>query len=349
MDNPWRTMIQPCWRRLMDTYSDPSAMDGFYESRPRRRGDPIWAYNWGFGALLAAAGAVCQAGAFDALTSTDWERLYAGLVGYRREKGGFASTNRRTGLPLGDTFYDDNAWIGLAALDLAEHPDFLGIPETTYRFLLQGMDEKSGGVFWKEEPKRALHVCSTGPTVVLAARLYHNDPEVTDLAPVWKMMGWLQHMRAPDGRYWDNEPVAGGVIDRALYTYNTGTPLQAMALLDGIGGVSFRDHVKTSVLGLSGFLDERQALPPTPWFNAVLLRGLLAVENRYDIASSLFPVYGSAMAKALEEFKSSDTPLHLPSQDDRDGIMLRDASAAVEMLALLSLSSHLGGDDSSGK
>jgi len=349
MNHPWHKMIQPCWRRLMDTYADPAAIDGFYESRPRRRGDPTWAYNWGFGALLAAAGAVCQAGALDALTSTDWERLYAGLVGYQRESGGFASTNRRTGLPFGDTFYDDNAWIGLAALDLAAHPEFLGIPETTYQFLLQGMDEKSGGVFWKEEPKRSLHVCSTGPTVVLAARLYKNNPQLTDLTPVWQMMRWIQHMRAPDGRYWDNEPISGGVIDRALYTYNTGTPLQAMALLDGIGEVSFRDRVNTSLLGLSGFLDERKELPPTPWFNAVLLRGLLAVEERYDIESSLFPVYGLAMAKALEEFASSDTPLHLPSRDDRDGIMLRDAAAAVEMLALLSLSSHPEGDDYSGK
>ena len=336
MNQPWREMIEPCWRRLIETYADARVIGGFYESRPRRRGDPKWAYNWGFGALLACAGAICAQGASAVLTASDWQRLEAGLLGYAKEGHGFSSTTRLTRRPAGDTFYDDNAWVALAALDLEEQPYFHGIAEELYRFLLQGWDAASGGVWWKEAPRATLHVCSTGPVAVLASRLYRRRPDVVDLTPIWRMMSWLETMRTPDGRYWDNQRAADGRINHVLYTYNTGTPLQAMALLEGVQGCRFEAQVRTSLQGASLFLDGAGRLPDTPWFNAVLLRGILAVHQQYGLTSSLWPVYAAAMDQALSEFRRSGLPLSLPSRDNRQGVLLRDAAASVEILALLS-------------
>jgi len=328
-------MINLAWRRLIDTYLDPQ-QSGFYESRPRRPGDPVWAYNWGFGALLACAGAICQSGQANILTDSDWEALRQGLLGYQRRRIGFASTTRLRNVHLGDAFYDDNAWIGLACLDLAGSDRFFDQAPTIYRFLLQGRDPKRGGIFWKERPRASLHVCSTGPTAVMAARLYRMEPSTVDLKPVRAMMTWLDRMRSPDGRYWDNETVGNGSIEVALHTYNTGTPLWAMALLEGLPGFSFREAVALSLLALPQFLTDSGDLPRKPWFNVVLLRAILAVNQTYRLPSSLLTVYTQAMEEAWGRFLRDGGVLNLPSQDSQGGIMLRDAAASVETLVLLS-------------
>lgn len=319
----------------MDTYADVR-QHAFFESRPRRLGDPVWAYNWSFGALLACAGAICQGGRGDILTAADWHGLRQGLLGYQRRGPGFASTTRLKHARLGDAFYDDNAWIGLACLDLAPSDSYFDQVTMIYRFLLQGMDPRCGGIFWKERPRASLHVCSTGPALIMAARLYGIDSKAVDLDQIQAMMGWLDHMRSPDGRYWDNQKVSDGKIETTLHTYNTGTPLMAMALLEGLPGFSFREAVTQSVNSLPGFLTESGGLPPTPWFNVVLLRGILAVKKTYRLSSALLPVYIRTMEEAVDRFSRDQALLHLPSRDSRGGIMLRDAAASVETLALLS-------------
>jgi hypothetical protein len=270
------------------------------------------------------------------LTAHDWKRLAQALAGYQRKVGIAASTTRLRNPRLGDTFYDDNAWVGLAAVPLgAEDAAFRGLAEATYRFILRGWDKHRGGVYWKERPKESLHVCSTGPALVLAGRLYHIQPRAIDLTVVRKMMDWLQTMRDADGRYWDNERVRDGRVDRTLHTYNTGTPLEAMAVWQGVEGFDFRDLVETSLASLPKFLVDGSQLPKTPWFNVVLLRALLVVEATYQWSSPLLAVYRTEMNQALETFNQGAGVLHLPSRDDRGGIMLRDAAAAVETLAWL--------------
>lgn len=325
--------LRTAWEQLSQAFWD-RGRKAFHESRPRRPGDPEWAYNWGFGAVLSAAGAIWQALDEPAWLLPDLNELRTALRGYGRDSRlGYASTSRWAA--PGDTFYDDNAWIGLAAFDLRTAADWEPVAWETYQYLLEGWDPVSGGVFWKEHPTASLHVCSTGPAALLGALLYRLDPSRVELAPIGSMLKWLDRLRAPDGRYWDNERVSDGQINTALHTYNAGTPIHAMAVLEAteLPGFRFRSQMEATIAALPAFLTEQGALPPTPWFNAVLLRALKTVKTVYGIDSELLPLYRRAVAGAWAE--RANQPFALPSRDTRGGVMLRDAAASVEILALL--------------
>lgn len=338
----WDDALGGCWRRLIDCYGDVRR-HAFFESRPRRQADPLWAYNWGMGAMLAAAGATHRQCPDQVLSSADWDLIRGATLGYRRARPGFSSTSRvRRGVP-GGAFYDDNAWIGLASLDLADHSPFEQIAGSAYRFVLEGQDV-SGGIFWNER-RQSLHVCSTGPAAVLGARLYLSGVEV-GLAPVEAMLRWLDSMRADDGRYFDNVRLHDGSVEQTFHTYNCGTPLHAMALMEGVAGLEFRSQVEQTLNALPKFLSASGELPTMPWFNAVLLRGLLAVYQTYGIESPLFGVYQRTMQEALHVFYQGDQPLNLPSRDSRGGVLLRDAAASVEILALLATFSRIAPEPS---
>lgn len=326
--------IAAAWRALWARYRRPRTRT-FFESRPRRPRDPEIVYLWGYGALLAAAGAIARHPEGPRIIAQDQGALRDGLAHYRRRgRLGFASAAGPDG-GRGDAFYDDNAWVGLAVLELAGvDPDWTAVAVETFRFILEGFDPESGGVFWKEHPKASLHVCSTGPALILGRRLRHAGASWISEETLAAMEGWLGGMRAPDGRYWDNRKVDGG-LDRSYYTYNTGTPIEAMA--EGEKPDLMRAQVAETLSGLEHFLDAEGRLPPTPWFNAVLLRALVRVEEVYGLVGTLGPAYRTALARALEDFWAGRTPvLELPSRSSTGGVMLRDAAASVETLARLS-------------
>ncbi len=327
-----RECLKAAWERLTEEFWDRGRA-AFYESRPRRAGDPVWAYNWGFGAVLSAAGAVWQALAEPPWLLPDLIALRTALRGYSRPRLGYASTSQW--VAPGDTFYDDNAWIGLAAIDLRTVAEWEPVAWETYQYLLEGWDPASGGVFWKEHPKASWHVCSTGPAALLGALLYRIDSSRVQLGPIRGMLQWLDRLRAPDGRYWDHQRVSDGQINPAFHTYNAGTPIHAMAVLEEakLPGFDFRPQVEATIAALPAFLTAEGALPPTPWFNAVLLRALKTAKMVYGIDSELLPLYRRAAADAWRG--GDDHPFILPSRDTRDGVMLRDAAASVEILALL--------------
>lgn len=325
--------LSAAWQALWDRYRRPGTPT-FFESRPRRPQDPETVYLWGYGALLAAAGALAHHPHGARIVAAQHAALAGGLARYRRPgRLGLASAAGPRG-GRGDAFYDDNAWVGLAALELAERePSWHAVAVETFRFILEGVDPETGGVFWKEQPKASLHVCSTGPALILGRRLRRTGESWISERLLAGMERWLEGMRAPDGRYWDNRKV-DGTLDRSFYTYNAGTPIEAMA--ESEDPEQWRERVAGTLSGLARFLDAQGELPPTPWFNAVLLRALIRVEAIYGLASPFYPRYAEAIARALDAFRSGRTPiLALPSRSSTGGIMLRDAAASVEILARL--------------
>lgn len=327
--------VEPAWRRLVDTYRMPGSA-GFSGApiQPGQRGEP--AYHWGFGALLAASGAIARLPGGPAIVAKDLDLLWHACAGYRRwGRFGYSSTSRVGSHFPGDAYFDDNAWVGLAAWELAAiDPRWRKISVDTYRYLLRGQDPRAGGLFWKEHPRAALHVCSTGPAILLGVLLKSADEFPVAEEPLRAMWGWLKSMQAPDGRFWDHQRVTDGVIDRTLWTYNTGTPLHALAVMPG--AVDFgggEEDLCTTFEGVHHFATSDGGLPETPWFNAVLLRGLVAAFQTRGWVSPLVPAYRQVVAEALGRFKDSGDPLTL--YPTREPPRLREAAAAVETLARL--------------
>lgn len=180
-------------------------------------------------------------------------------------------------------FYDDNQWIAIACLDAynrTKNEKYLQIAKEIYRFMMTGFDTLSGGgIYWKEDTKNSKNTCSNGPGVLVALQLYKVTHQQNYLDTALLLYNWVNaHLQAPDGLYYDNIKIPSLKIDSAIYTYNTGTMLQSNVLLFTI--TKDKKYVKEAqriATAAERYFYRNNKLPANYWFNAVLLRGEIAL------------------------------------------------------------------------
>lgn len=183
----------------------------------------------------------------------------------------------------GDRFYDDNQWIAIAYMDAYErtgNKQFLDDTREIYRFMMSGYDTVSGGgLYWKENDKTTKNTCSNGPGILIALRLYQATREKTYLDTALLLYEWTnKYLLASQGVYYDAIKLPGLHIDKRFYTYNTGTMLQSNVLLYRIthNKKYLHEAQRLARASLSIFYKEGR-FPSNYWFNAVLLRGYIAL------------------------------------------------------------------------
>ncbi len=343
-ESPWEDsgVILDAWKQCLSSYYLPES-GGFLEALPPQ--PPALAYNWGFGAMLQAYAAVLAIEPIRRAALNDLPAMQKALQGYYLpRRHAFSSTTRLKGWFRGEVYYDDNAWIALASLDLyavTHDPYWHSLAREIFHFLMEeGYDAPSGAVFWRERPKSSLHVCSTGPAALLGARLKEIGDGI-ELGLLDQMLDWCWSMRNDQGLFQDHQDRATGRIDGAVYTYNTGTPLQALAVLAEISDVDLYKRRAREVLRCVPQLLGPGGLPRTPWFNAVLLRALKAAHVPFS--DPVVRQYQQDVEQLWHTPGVSGAPRVLPSRDGGGGALLRDAAATVEILALLAQMSSTEG------
>lgn len=180
-----------------------------------------------------------------------------------------------------DRFYDDNQWIAIAFLDAynrTKKQRYLDISRELYRFMMTGYDTVSGGgLYWKEGDKTTKNTCSNGPGILVALKLYRITSQQTYLDTALILYKWVNsHLRSPAGVYYDNIKIPSLKIDSAVYTYNTGTMLQASVLLYNITKEKkYLLEAQRISKAAEMIFYKNKKLPGNYWFNAVLLRGYI--------------------------------------------------------------------------
>jgi hypothetical protein len=180
-------------------------------------------------------------------------------------------------------FYDDNQWIAIACLDAynrTKKEKYLNIAKEIYRFMMTGFDTLSGGgLYWKEDAKNSKNTCSNGPGIIVALELYKITHQQNYLDAALLLYHWANaHLQAPDGLYYDNLKIPSLKIDSAIYSYNTGTMLQSNVLLFTITkDKKYLKEAKRIASAAEIFFYKNNRLPGNYWFNAVLLRGEIAL------------------------------------------------------------------------
>ncbi|MDQ2896502.1 MAG: glycoside hydrolase family 76 protein [Actinomycetota bacterium] len=252
----------------------------------------------------------------------------------------------------GDRYYDDNAWLGLALVQLERlRPGTAGLERARelFAFAAAGWDERAdaplpGGVFWVEQGRgigRRNHdrnTVSNAPNAQLALHLVvlgaAGDDELTAAE---RMIAWVHAaMAAPgsDGRLFRDKVRGDGSIDAALWSYNQGSMVGAHVLRHRAGrsvqALAAAEGIARAVLAwpLSRLIGQ----PPA--FNAILFRNLLQLG-----AAGAGDELRAAIQAALRAY--ADALLARPR--DRHGLIragdepatLLDQSAAVSVLALL--------------
>jgi len=184
---------------------------------------------------------------------------------------------------LSSRFYDDNQWIAIAYLDAYNRTgkkDYLNKTKEIYRWLLTGYDEVSGGgLYWKEGDKNSKNTCSNGPNVLVSLELYKITKEKKYLDTALLVYNWTnKYLRSKEGVFYDALKIPSLKVDSNTYTYNTGTMLQSNVLLYEITGKKqYLDEAKTIATAAEKHFYKNGKLSGHYWFNAVFLRGYIAL------------------------------------------------------------------------
>lgn len=258
----------------------------------------------------------------------------------------------------GDRYYDDNAWIGLALIQLERIRPGSGDlqrAQELFRFALGGWgttaNPSPGGVFWVEQGRgrgSANHdrnTVSTAPNAALGLHLAElkGEPSPAGTIGPREMYEWLlatldasKGSEAPGtGLFWDKLR-SDGTTDRAIWSYNQGSMVALNVLLSrGLENAQplylrRAEAITRKALGqFEGAYDRHPAA-----FNAIFFRNLLLLH-------SATPDRGlrAAVIRALRGYVD---PIWDERRDRRDyfhlghgGVTLLNQSAIVQLLALL--------------
>ena len=194
-----------------------------------------------------------------------------------------------------DRFYDDNIWLVIDFVDLyfsSGEKRYLERAEQTWQFVESGRDEVLGdGIYWCEQKKHSKNTCSNAPASVAALKLYKATGNAAYLQAGKELYAWCYNTLhdKEDGLYFDNISLAGR-ISRAKYSYNSGEMIEAGAILHALTGEKeYLEQAQKTAAGCyerwfkpqqDGEQQIRMMDSGDVWFDAVMLRGLIALYGR---------------------------------------------------------------------
>jgi hypothetical protein len=320
----------------------------------------LWPFSRALVAALDLAGIEADLTGFDAKTAI--AESLAVLEGYWDTSGdppAYASDLRGTRLG-GDRYYDDNAWVGLALIQLERLRPGSGCLDRAadlFRFAVSGWDRRAvpdpGGVFWVEQGRgigtrnHDRNTVSNAPNAELGLHLREltGRPGPGQGAIGAKdMYDWvlatLDASRDTDapgtGLFWDK--VRGdGTLDKTLWTYNQGSMVGATVLL-ARAEADMRDEYLRRAEAIA-----RKALrhfgqvgydQQPPAFNAIFFRNLLLlhpVTQDAQLQTEILDHIRRYTDDAWDRARDRRDRFHLPD----GGVTLLNQSAVVQLLALL--------------
>jgi Glycosyl hydrolase family 76 len=253
----------------------------------------------------------------------------------------------------GDRYYDDNAWIGLALIQLERMRPGSGVmrrADELFRFAVSGWDERDGGVFWVEQGRgigarnHDRNTVSNAPNAELGfhlADLSHDTSNEQARAMYDWVLTTLDESRDTDeagtGLFWDKVQT-DGTIDKTLWTYNQGSMVGANVLLArleppprAINHLDKAEAIARKVLARFP-QDEYERQPAA--FNAILFRNLLllhAVTEDRTLQAEIIDTIRRYADHAWDRSRDRHDRFHL----SHGGVTLLNQSAMVQLLALL--------------
>ncbi|MEP9358534.1 glycoside hydrolase family 76 protein [Sphingomonas sp. KR3-1] len=259
---------------------------------------------------------------------------------------GFAS---RVGPPLGrggDLYYDDNDWVGLAAIQhwrLHRDAASLDLAKAIFALVRAAWDDTPGrphpgGLLWTQQPgNRDRNTVSNMPAAQLGVRLYQATGDKAYLDDALRFYGWANDaLQRPDGLYLDHLDAAGRV-DTRVFSYNQGVPIGVNVLLFQATGEAkyLAEAERIAEASFAHFVTEkrldRHAMP----FNAIWFKNLLLLESvtggtRYRDAMRDYA------GRMWRDGRDSQTGLFVrQSTPHRGETLLIDQGAMLQIFAVL--------------
>lgn len=262
-------------RAIEKAFYDPAA--GFYkETVVVEEGKNPYSYLWPLCGMIQAANEIEKASGEKGLVDK-YVKIIQGYYDPAPPAPGYASYVMK--LKGGDRFYDDNQWIGIAAMDAysrSPKKEYLNLSREIYTYMMTGFDTVTGGgLYWQENKKTSKNTCSNGPGVLLALQLYGATRDKKFLDTALLLYNWVtEKLKAPNGLYYDNVRIKDNRVDKRMYSYNTGTMLQsALYLYEATKDKKYLSEAVAVADSAVVYFNGAGKFRDSYWFNAVLLRG----------------------------------------------------------------------------
>lgn len=279
---------------LQETHPvNPDNKVGYLAEGTEQKKNQEVAFLWPYSGMLSGAIALYKETGDAKYLHTLEERILPGLEHYWdniREPFCYQSYPMFNG--ESDRFYDDNDWLAIDFCDLyalTKNEKYLKKAEELHKYIYSGWDDKlGGGIYWCEQKKTSKNTCSNAPATVLCMKLYNLTKNEAYLNQAKETYDWTKNnLRDPeDGVYWDNVRM-NGEIGKEKYTYNSGQMIQAGVLLYQVTqdesylkdaqSTAKGAHEKFSSIRKGTDGTEARFYSASPWFNVILLRGLMAL------------------------------------------------------------------------
>ena len=250
-------------------------------------------------------------------------RLVRLLPRYRAGHAYLASPGERL------RYFDDNAWLGLLSLRIADRTGDDSHRRRAARiaeFLRLG-EHPEGGIHWREAHE-SRNACSTAPTGELFLAL-----GAADAVPVAeRLVAWIEVALArSDGLIADR--IEDGTLEPTVWSYNQGATIGLLRLLaeqaDEVGSRTHAERLARASLG--HFTPARIWTEPPP-FVAIWFRELLALPDVADVARERLLAHVARLhADARDPATGFYTAGDVGSYDGRSTI---DQAATVQLFAL---------------
>lgn len=211
------------------------------------------------------------------------ERSTTGLPGYAS----------RVGPPHGrggDLYYDDNDWVGLAAIQhwlIHKDAESLELAKKIFALVRIAWDDNPkhpspGGLFWSQQPGNFdRNTVSNMPAAQLGVRLYQATGDKAYLTDALRFHGWANGaLQRPDGLYLDHLDLAGKV-DTRIFSYNQGVPIGVNVLLYQATGEAkyLAEARRIAEASFDHFVTQKRLDRHSIPFNAIWFKNLLLLES----------------------------------------------------------------------
>lgn len=277
---------------LAENYPQDIAAEATYLAEGADNKVNKYSYLWPYSGTLSMMSALYEATKDDDILKVIDEQVIPGLKMYHdttRTPHGYSSYIT---VDKSDRFYDDNIWLVIDLVDLynlTAKQSYLDMALDIWNFVLSGRDTVLGdGIYWCEQNKDTKNTCSNAPAAVAALKLHKATGEQQYFDQGENFYTWVFYsLRDKDHLYWDNVSVKGK-FDKRKFSYNSGQMIEAGALLYEITGNKeyLQQAQATASASLSQWTkvysnDDEESLyiveSGDVWFDAVLLRGYLAL------------------------------------------------------------------------
>ena len=243
--------------------------------------------------------------------------------------------------PGGNTYYDDNAWVGLnliRAYLLTSNASYLSMAQSEFNFVLSGWDTSStdtcpGGVFWEDVAGSQRNATANGANAELGLELSQLTGNTSDLTWAAKMYVWVVSCLGTASGLYNDHVNADGSLNTTIWSYNQGVMVGAGVLLYQITGNSgfLNQAQQTAAAAVSYFGTATTLDNQGPAFNSIYFRNLFLL-NQVDPSSS-YASEAQSFASYMWTQRQPGTGLIQPQYG------INPTAAMVEIYSLLAGSS----------